>query len=281
MFDWQSLRNSRLFRLSVAFFLIVLLASALLQLRQPRLDREWRPDQAHQATISFDGDFVTISHVRDARYRTTEDYDIAWAPRTYNMSELRGVDFVVEPLSETKSGVAHTLYSFDFSGEHLVLSVEARKTVGEKYGFVRGIMRTMELGYIFATEEDIIGLRAVQRNHSVYVYPINTTPERAQALFRDVALRANELAVSPEFYNTVTRTCTTEVVDRVNSVVPGRVPRWSYRVLMPGYSDELAYEIGLIDTDLPLDQIRERYDVSAKVRSYSADKGDFSAWIRS
>ena len=38
------------------------------------------------------------------------------------------------------------------------------------------------------------------------------------------------------------------IVVEFNELVPGRVP-YDYRVLLPGYSDKLAYDLGLLKTD--------------------------------
>jgi hypothetical protein len=48
---------------------------------------------------------------------------------------------------------------------------------------------------------------------------------------------------------------------------------------MPGYSDKLAYDLGLLDTILPYEKIRERYQINDKAMKYADDK-DFSIKIR-
>jgi hypothetical protein len=52
----------------------------------------------------------------------------------------------------------------------------------------------------------------------------------------DMLKRANQLAEQPEWYNTLTNTCTTSIVHHVNRLAPDKVP-FSYKVLFPGYSD--------------------------------------------
>jgi hypothetical protein len=49
-------------------------------------------------------------------------------------------------------------------------------------------------------------------------------------------------------------------------------------VLVPGYSDGLARELGLIDTDLPLDSARTRFRVNDRAGDIEGD--DFSTRIR-
>jgi hypothetical protein len=91
--------------------------------------------------------------------------------------------------------------------------------------------------------------------------------------------RANHLAEEPEFYNTLTSSCTTNIVRHVNELVPGRVPWWSYKIMLPSYSDELAYDLGLIDTDLPFEEAKRRFRIDQKAQRIG-DREDFSAAIR-
>ncbi len=55
---------------------------------------------------------------------------------------------------------------------------------------------------------------------------------------------------------------------------------FSYKILFPGYSDQLAYDLGLIATDLPFEQARERFKINDGAERY-ADSADFSVRIRS
>jgi hypothetical protein len=50
-------------------------------------------------------------------------------------------------------------------------------------------------------------------------------------------------------------------------------------VLLPAYSDELAYDLGLIETALPLDEARRRFRINDRAARY-ADDPAFSRRIR-
>ena len=89
---------------------------------------------------------------------------------------------------------------------------------------------------------------------------------------------ANELHDRPQFYNTITNNCTTKLKDHANEVVPGGIPS-SWRILLPGYSDELIEELGLLDSNVSLEEARERYLINERARRY-ANRPDFSARIR-
>jgi hypothetical protein len=49
--------------------------------------------------------------------------------------------------------------------------------------------------------------------------------------------------------------------------------------MLPGYSDRLAYDLGLIDTDLPFEEAPARFRINEPARR-SADSPDFSVRIR-
>jgi hypothetical protein len=90
--------------------------------------------------------------------------------------------------------------------------------------------------------------------------------------------RANQLHDAPEFYNTLTNNCTLNLVRHVNEIVPGRIPA-SWKVIMPGYSDEVARSLGLIDTTLGLEAARDRYRINDRARA-AVESDDFSRLIR-
>jgi len=125
----------------------------------------------------------------------------------------------------------------------------------------------------------VIKLRSNYRKDLVYVYPIKTTKEKAQELFLDMVERANDLKEHPEFYNTITNTCTTNIVAHVNKITPKRVPFFNLRILLPANSDKLAYDLNLIDTNLSFEQARTRYFINDQAMKY-ADDLDFSVRIR-
>jgi hypothetical protein len=113
----------------------------------------------------------------------------------------------------------------------------------------------------------------------VYVYPTRASKEKVQALFMDIISRANDLKDNPEFYNTITNTCTTNIVNHINKITPNRVPLFNLRILLPENSDRLAYELGLIDTDLSFEDARVRYYINDRAMKY-ADDEDFSVRVR-
>lgn len=246
---------------------------------RPSLERDWTEDQQILAQAEISGNVVAIKNIRNINYRTTSDYDVAYYDKAFDLEKLESVWYIVEPFSGHGAGAAHTFVSFGFaSGEYVAISVEIRKEKGESFSPVKGLLRRYEIVYVIADERDVVKLRSNYRKDEVFLYPVNTSKENMQKLFVSMLLRANKLATQPEFYNTLTNTCTTNLVSHVNEIVPGRIPL-SYKVLMPAYSDELAREIGLIDNMLTIDELRARYRINERSLLF-ADDQLFSQRIR-
>ena len=245
---------------------------------RPSNERDWEPNEAVLATAELLGDSVIIRNVRNSTYRSSEDYTPAYYDARFEIQDLRRVWFVVVPFTAS-SPMAHTFLSFEFAGPRFVaISVEARKERGESYGPLVGMFRRYELMYVIGDERDVIGVRAIHRGDELYLYPVRTPPERARELFLGMLRQANELAQHPRFYHTLLENCASTIRRHVNTLVPGRVPL-SYRWILPGYADELAYDLGLLDTDQPRDALRSRYAIGAAARA-AAGAPDFSVAIR-
>ena len=258
---------------------LAVLSVAAWQLKRPSAARDWTRDMKRAASVTVEGDRVTIEGVRDCRYRTRDDFDVRYVDRVFTLSALRTVDFVVERFHAFK-GLAHTLLSFGFEdGEHVCISVEIRRERGEGFGPIAGMFRQFELMYVVGTEQDLVGLRTNHRKSEVWLYPIKTTPERKRRLFTRMLERASGLQERPEFYNTLTSSCTTNIVDHVIELVPDRIP-FDWRVFMPGYSAELAYELGLIDTTLSFAEAETHFRIDTLAQQGPVDAA-FSRRIRS
>jgi hypothetical protein len=244
----------------------------------PSNDRNWAEDQAILPYAKIKRDKVTVHNVRNCSYISADEYIVDHHDKTYDLNRLKSVDFVVVPF-KTTAALAHTMLSFGFEDEdYLAVSVEVRKEQGETYSAAKGLARQYELMYVIAEERDLIRLRTNFRGDDVYVYRVRATPEQVRALFLDVMRRANDLKRHPEFYDTFANNCTTNIADHVNRLNPGKVPM-DYRVLLPGYSAQMAYELGLLATDTSFEETKRRANVTAKARQH-ADSPLFSQLIR-
>jgi len=241
----------------------------------------WPLELSRVSTAEFNGDSVTVKNIRGFRYNGGEaDKDITpnYYDKTYDLTKLARVWYITEPFSG-HSLAAHTFLSFEFSGgEFLSISVEARERPGQDYSIYWGMLHTYPLMYIAADERDIVFLRANIRKSDVYVYPVKAWPDQVRLLFVNMLQSMNNVAVHPAWYNTLWANCTSVIAENINKVWPGRLP-FTWKVWLTGYADQFALEQGLLDTDLPLDQARQKYFISTRSRQIG-DVPDYSLQIR-
>jgi hypothetical protein len=256
--------------------LVVFLMWALLR---PSHDRRWAIDQSVMPFAQFEGNRVVVQGVRNFAWTSATAFRPEWGVRRYNLDEIRTAWYVLVPFSKRWRGPAHAFVSFGFAdGEYVSISVEARREEGEGYGVLKGLLRSFELIYIVGTENDLIGRRAVYDGVDVFLYPIRATPEAVRQMFTGMLERANELHTNPEWYNTITNNCTLNLVHHVNAIAPGRIPS-SWRIVLPGYSDEVVYGLGLIDSTASFAETRARFRINTRAVA-ALNAPDFSSRIR-
>lgn len=241
--------------------------------------RTWRPEQAILPQISIQDQRVDVRNVRDFTFHSATEFTPTYCDQTYHLDQVERAWFIVAPFTWEWRGPAHTFLSFGFAnGQYLGISVEARRSAGESFSVVKGALRQFDLMYVLGTERDLIGLRAVTWNDPVYLYPIRATLEQVRAVLLRMLRRAQALANHPKFYNTFTNNCTTNILDAVNAIATKPIP-YSLKILLPGYADALAFERGLIDTELSLGAARARFQINARAQAAIRDP-DFSVRIR-
>jgi hypothetical protein len=242
----------------------------------PRADRDWQPDVARVATAEVHGEQVTVHNVRDFDYRSETDYTERWDDRTYDLSQLRGVDVFVSFWGPTL--IAHTIMSWEFGdGRHLAISIETRKERGEAYSALRGFFRQYELYYVVADERDVVRLRTNYRGERVFLYRLRASPALARRLLVSYLEEVDALARMPRWYNALTHNCTTTI--RFHVQQSGVRNPLDWRLFVNGKADELLYERHDIDTSLPLAELRARSDITDKAKAADQDPR-FSERIR-
>jgi hypothetical protein len=240
--------------------------------------RNWTADHEQLASADFQGNQVTIHNIRNCVYSTAEDYVLRYYDKTFDLDTIQSVDFIIVPFADMPQ-IAHVMLSFGFENdEYVCVSVEIRREKGEKYSPVAGFLRQYELMYVVGDERDLIQLRTVHRLDDVYVYRTRARPEQARLLLVDMLERANKLTREPEFYNTATNNCTTNVVNHINKLWPNRIA-YNVQLILPGYSDRMAYALGLLDTSKSFEETRAAARVN-RLAYVHRDSPRFSAMIR-
>ena len=229
---------------------------------QPSNDRQWQADLAKLPYATIEGDFVTVHNIRNADYRSEFDYSLAYYDKTFDLNQLNGVDlFAVYWMGDA---IAHTILSFNFGDkDHIAVSIEARKELGEGYSTIKGFFRQYELTYIVADERDVVRLRTNYRKdpiEDVYLYRLHPPKENVRRLFLEYIRKINKLYENPSFYNTLMDNCTTAIWfnTRVN---PNHLP-FSWKILLSGYVPEYIYESGGMDSKIPFEQLRKQAHIN-------------------
>ncbi len=260
--------------LVVILFIFLCLVSWQL-LKRPPTKGDWQEQLSILSTAKFNGDLVTIKNVRNFRYSPTEsDMHPGYYDKTYNLSLIKRVWYVTEPFNDYEA-TAHTFVSFEFkNGDFLSITIEARKTKDQTFDIWKGMIHTYPLVYIAADERDSVLLRANIRKDKVYVYPVRLEKQsNARLLLVDMLNTMNKLTVKPDWYNTLFSNCTSSIAKHIDKINPGRIPELSWQLWLTGSADELALKKGLLDTNLPIEEARNKFfisDISQKIGDISS-----------
>ncbi|WP_404536453.1 Lnb N-terminal periplasmic domain-containing protein [Dyella agri] len=242
----------------------------------PRNDRAWSDDVARLLGGEVHGNVVTLHNVRDFVWRSDNDYDARWETQSYDLDHLVSADAVLSHWGS--KAIAHAMVSFGFDdGRHLVFSVEVRKRRGQQFSSIGGFFKDFEAILIAAPESDLIRVRTNVRGEDDYLYPLAISRETMRALFVSYVHTANQLAVQPAFYNTVTSNCSTVVYRMARHLDPG-LPL-DLRLLLTGYLPGYLYKIGALDHRLTLDEWNAHARITEHARASRPDQ-DFSQAIR-
>lgn len=240
-------------------------------------DRTWQGDVAMLPSAEINANVVTLRNIRSFDYKSETDYTPRWYDKTVDMRQLDTLDLIA--VYWMGDAIAHIIMSFGFAGEKVAISIEIRKEKGEAYSALAGFFRRYELFYVVADESDLIGLRTNYRDppEDVYLYRVNIPKENIRRLFLQYVAKINDLHERPEYYNTGTTNCTTNIVMHIQAIGP-QVPL-SWKMLASGYFPELAYERGSLHQSLPFDVLRQQSHINERARAADG-ADDFSRRIR-
>ena len=245
----------------------------------PTNGRNWQPETAVLPYATIHGDQVTVHNIRNFDYRTENDFTVGYYDKTFDLRQLDSVDLIAVYWMGPQ--IAHIFLSFGFAGhDHLAISIEARKPVGEGFSTLKGFFRQYELYFVVADERDVIRVRTNYRENppeEAHLYRVHGDRADARRLFVAYLDQINALRERPEFYNSLTTNCTTNIwlLARVN---PDHLP-FSWKILVSGYVPEYLYETGRLDSAVPFAELQQRSIINSRARA--ADQAaDFSQRIR-
>lgn len=252
--------------------LIPLLGRAFIR---PSHDRAWKPSFEKVPYAGVSRDTVTIYNYRSFDYAEDGTPMPNWTTRTFDLKNLRGMDFFMTFWSSDFAG--HPIFSFDFGEQgHCAFTIEAKQEKGENYTLLAGLYRRYELAYIPCDESDAVRVRTnFREGEQVHLYRTIATPEQARARFLEFIKSLNIIHEKPRFYNVISSNCTTAVRSQISGGFP-----WDWRVIINGKLDELLYERGMLETaGLTFPELQKRSLLNPKV-SKDPGKAAFSERVR-
>jgi hypothetical protein len=267
--------NSRVKK--VLYGLLIILFIWLIAQR-PSHNRNWEVGQEKLPQIIFEDDNITINNFRNFLWKKDKEVEKIYETRKFKLSEINSVDVVISHFDKNE-GLAHIFLSFGTSdGEHIIVSMETRRELGEEFSPVLGLLRQFEIIYVVGSERDVIGLRTdVREGERVYLYQTIASPEKSQQLFMKLAEEINSIFAKPKIYNTLTHNCTNEISRRVESISDLDFPL-SWKTIMPGYFDEILYEMKIISHNKPFEEVKKEHLIDNTKVNYLDE--DYSKQLR-
>ncbi len=229
--------------------LIVAYSVVIYTFTKPSTEGDWEYGQEKTSEVTLlEKKSDTLIHIDNLRnFDWSETDQPAWESLSFSLSDLSKLEVAVSHFS-TVSELAHVFLIFSLNdGRRFGLSIESRREQGESFSLLDGLRAKYEMIYILASTEDLLGLR-IQRNETVYVYPIKVSPENIQALFLNFSNKINHLNHSPELYHLFFRNCTNQIVKQVNKLSDESYS-WLVQTFVPGNTGKALFQMGLVDTD--------------------------------
>lgn len=242
---------------------------------RPKSDRDWMIGLDVLPRAELVGDTLTIHQFRNYGYTESGDPIPRYEERTFDLARLSSLDYFLSHWSGPV--MAHTLVSFGFDdGQFLTVSVEARRERWQSYSPLWGIFHAYELIFVLGDERDIVRVRTNVRRERVYMYRVRLAPENLRRLLLDYIKQVELLAARPQWYNSVTSNCTTNLFYHRIHQIP-----WRLRpaIFLNGLSARTLYRLGFLCDSLPFQELEARSDL--RVRALAAGDGpDFSQRLR-
>lgn len=234
---------------AITFLLVVMFFVSLFFIFKPSHDRAWEAGHEALPYISFSGATTTITNFRHFDWSGPFTAKQNYETKVFSIEDIQSVSVLISHFSEHE-GLAHIFLSFELAtSTPIVISLETRREVGEKFSPLLGILRQFEIIYVVGDERDLVGVRTNYRDERVYLYPTKATPLEAQQLFRNLASNINTVFAEPQMYNTLTRNCTNEITRQVEKMSNLSFPL-TWKTILPGHFDEVLYEMDIIDNTM-------------------------------
>jgi hypothetical protein len=245
--------------------------------RTPSHSRNWELGHDKLPQIQINGNDIVVKNLRDFTWDEDGSADGKYITDNFDLNKMNSLDVVISHF-DSFEGIAHIFITFGFEDDkHIVVSVETRREDDEEFSTIQGLLNKFELIYVVGTERDIIGTRTNVRGERVYLYNVNADNSTIKELFKLIAQDVNKIYDSPVFYNTLSHNCTNAITRRAEEVADIKFP-FSYKMLLPGYVDEVLYDMDIIEHKGTLEETRKKAQIDNNKVDYLAS--DYSEQIR-
>jgi len=230
-----------------------LAVAAAIASREPSLSRSWDEDVRVLSDVEVLEDGTRrLTAVRSWTYAREAVLSKDYVSVDYDPRDVEGLWLYEQELG-LGGLIAHSFLVFQFPETYgpmrwLGLSVETRREVGETYSLVGGLLRAFEVTHIWATEEDLVRRRVEYLDYPLTRYRVTVPGQYVQRVFERMVDETVALAVTPRWYNTLRTNCTSSLIDYVNEVEPGAIPR-HYSSVITGRADTHLGSLGYLDLD--------------------------------
>ncbi len=246
------------------------------------VEQDWVPLHERRVAAEFDGSLVRVANFRDAIHTTGEPAVPRRGARVLDLDRLESAELILQPFGRS-AATEHVMLSFRFDdGQHVAVSMEARRTSWESFDVLAGFFRHDQIYPVIGTERDLLWKRlARDPPFEMYFYPLQATPEALREYLRRILAFADSLNANPQFYSTITDSCMTTLIKLAPEVFDA-VPWTDYRRWVPGYSLGLLQEIGLVSQAVAAEELAERSRLRPGIRSPQEfpDDASWSAYLR-
>ncbi|WDE99212.1 DUF4105 domain-containing protein [Lentisphaera profundi] len=240
-------------------------------------DRNWDPAVAQLPKITYDENLIHIEKFRHFEYTPNETKE-KYRSQTFDIDQLVGTDLIISYWDNYRT-IGHTFVSFRFKdGQNIAISLEVRKQELESYDPLRGMFKQYELIYLIGDERDLIPLRTKIRHEETFLYPMNLSVAHSKSFLKDILEAANKLNEKPQFYNSISRNCTTGMIEHLNKIRDFQIPL-SQKIVLNGILDYYSYQLKGIPTDLPFDVLKRACYISETANQIPLDE-NFSLNLR-
>ncbi len=275
-----SKRNALFRRIFIAAILIffTLIHYNYVRTIHPTNGKSWIPMMANQPYITLENGRIHVHNIRNFRYKTAYDFIPQWKDAVYDVNSITDVDYMVNPFTFWWN-LAHVFLSFWFAdGRHLTVSIEWRRTVYEysDWDVFRWNLKQFEKVFIVADERDILPLRAVMWEGSLYYYPLKISPPDAKVLFLSLMEEETRMKDHPEFIEGP-HNCSHNLWLHLEEIYP--IPKYSPASFFWWNTDRFAYDHAMIDTHLDFETTKNNHFLDDLVAKYLFDE-NFSKKIR-